>query len=83
MSAMKMDGFDGCIMGIVSRCGMEPIIAYDYAKVVEKLMQDGMTEEEAVEFHEFNQLGAWAGEGTPCFLHAMPPEEVLELLEEE
>jgi len=27
-----------------------------------------MTQEDAQEFFEFNQFGAWVGEGTPCFL---------------
>ena len=31
-------------------------------------MEDGMTEEEAVEYFEFNIIGAWMGEETPCFL---------------
>jgi hypothetical protein len=29
---------------------------------------DGMDYDEAMEFLEFNTLGAWAGEGTPLFL---------------
>ena len=28
-----------------------------------------MSEEEAYEYFEFNQMGAWMGEGTPCFLN--------------
>jgi hypothetical protein len=28
-----------------------------------------MTYEEAVEYHEFNQLGAYVGERTPVFIH--------------
>lgn len=33
-----------------------------------RLVEDGMTEDEAEEFHEFNQIGAWVGERTPAFL---------------
>jgi hypothetical protein len=64
-----MDGYDDCIAGMVRRFGMDiPIVCYDYKKVIDKLMGDGMTHEEAVEFFEFNQIGAWVGEGTPCFI---------------
>jgi len=27
-----------------------------------------LTKEEAEEFHEFNQIGAWMGDGTPAFV---------------
>jgi hypothetical protein len=63
-----MDGYDDCIMGVCHRYGQEPIIAYDLSKVLDKLVADGMTMEEAREFHEFNQIGAWVGDHTPCFI---------------
>jgi hypothetical protein len=31
-------------------------------------MKEGMDYEEAEEFFEFNQIGAWLGESTPCFI---------------
>lgn len=65
---MRMDGYNDCQCGIVYRFGMPPIVCYDLSKVISKLQADGMTREEAVEFWEFNQLGAWVGEETPCFL---------------
>jgi hypothetical protein len=67
------DGFDSCIMGIANRFGMEPVVAYDYDKCIALLSRDGMTEEEAIEFFEFNTLGAWVGEGTPIFVSTNPP----------
>ena len=39
-----MVGYDDCIIGICERFGQEPIVAYDRAKVIAKLMEDGMTE---------------------------------------
>lgn len=63
-----MDGYDDCIIGVSHRFGQEPIVAYDTKKVIGKLMKDGMTQEEAEEFYEFNQIGAWMGERTPCFV---------------
>ena len=64
-----MPGYDDCIAGIVYRCGNLPIVCYDYNKVIAQLQNDGMTYEEAIEFYEFNQLGSWVGESTPCFIH--------------
>jgi hypothetical protein len=66
--ALTMDGYDDCIAGVLERFGMEPIIVYDKQRVIEKLMQDGATDEEAYEFFEYNQLGAWMGDGTPGFI---------------
>jgi hypothetical protein len=64
---IKMDGYDDCIMGAVVRFGSESFLLYDQDAVIEKLMAEGMTYEDAVEFHEFNQLGAWVGDSTPAF----------------
>jgi len=63
-----MDGFDDAILGVVERFN-DHFVLYDQAKVLEILMKrDGMEELEAQEFHEYNQLGAWVGDGTPAFL---------------
>ena len=75
--ALVMDDYDDCIVGICNRFGQEPIVAYDYEKVIEKLVSDGMSRDEAEEFHDFNQAGAWVGPTTPCFIVMAPtPEEV-------
>lgn len=83
MSHLKMDGYDDCVIGLFHRFGMESVIAYDYDKVIDKMVSQGMTPEEAVEFHEFNQLGAWVGERTPGFVQCMTLEEIGELDDEE
>lgn len=69
---LVMDGFDDCIVGVGQRF-TDHFVVYDLKKVLAKLMADGMTYEEAIEFHESQQLGAWVGPGTPVFLHL--PEE--------
>lgn len=66
--AMVMDDYDDCIIGVCHRFGQEPIVAYSYEKVINKMIADGMTHEEAVEYFHFNQLGAWVGDTTPCFI---------------
>ena len=68
--AVLMTGFDDCAIGIMERFGMEPVVVYDREKVIDKIMKqsDGGTYEDAFEYYEFNQLGAWWGEKTPAFL---------------
>lgn len=66
--AMIMDGFDDCIVGVVERFGEEDITCYSKEKVIEKLMGSEMGREEALEFFYFNQIGAYLGKNTPCFI---------------
>jgi hypothetical protein len=63
-----MDGYDDCIVGIVERFGQDSYFIYDKELVLEKLQKDGMSYEDALEYYEFNQLGAYVGETTPAFL---------------
>jgi hypothetical protein len=72
-NALLMDGFNDCAIGILERYGMEPIVLYDKEKVIQQLMDGGCDSyEAALEYYEFNQLGAWCGEGTPGFLVRLP-----------
>jgi len=63
----ERDRFEPAIIGIAHRFGMQPIVAYDYRKVIEVFAED-MEYEEAVEYFDFNVIGAWVGEGTPIFI---------------
>lgn len=71
---LVMDGFDDCIIGICHRFH-DSFVVYDEAKVIAKLMADGMTEEEAREFHDFNQVGGWHGDHTPGFIELPETDE--------
>ena len=66
--ALFMDGYDDCIIGVVSRQRMDTVALYDQDAVIQKLMNDGTPEEEAQEFFEYNQIGGWYGDKTPCFM---------------
>ena len=68
---MSLDGLDEAIIGTVERFGMSPVLAYDYDKVIELLMKDGTSEEEAIEWFDHNTLGSWVGDGTPAFVTVM------------
>ena len=66
---LKADGFDDCILGITERFGASPVIAYDRDKMISKMVEDDDMEwHDAEEYFIFNILGAWVGEGTPCFV---------------
>lgn len=70
--ARLADGFETALIGIASVFTNPPIAVYDYAECVSILMKrDGMDEEEAEEFMQFNVVGAYVGEGTPAFLRAV------------
>ena len=63
------DGFEAALIGTGERCGQPTIAVYDREKCIEVLEKsDGMTQEEANEFFEFNVVGAWVGEQTPIFV---------------
>lgn len=65
---MRVDGYDDCCIGVVERFGMQQIFCYDKRKLINRLMEDGMSEDEAEEYFDFNIIGAWVGDGTPCFI---------------
>ncbi len=65
----KIDGFDDCIVGIVERIKMKPLICYDRNKIISKLIREQqMSWEEAFEHFDYNMYGSYVGEDTPCFL---------------
>ena len=65
------DGFDNAVLGIARRASQPDVVAYDYGKCVQILVErDDMTEEEAHEFMEFNVVDAFVGERTPVFVEA-------------
>lgn len=67
--AIILEGYDEAILGISYRFNMEPVLAYDRAACINKLvLRDGMSAEEAEEYFVFNTEGGWFGEGTPIFI---------------
>ena len=68
---MDPDRFDAAIVGYVEGIGREDVVCYDKDKVLEILMEDGMTWEEAGEFYNYNIIGTYLGEKTPVFLAAI------------
>ena len=67
-SFLTADGFDDAIVGICHSFGKEPTVCYDQRKILDTLVSQGMSEEEAQEYFDYNIIGAYVGERTPCFL---------------
>lgn len=69
---LTIDNYDFALVGVcmtwhgnmlVERC------IYDGMAIVEAMVeQDGMTEEDAIEFIDFNIVGAFVGESTPIVM---------------
>lgn len=60
------DGFDDAIIGFEPNLWK---VVYSRGKAIKILMdRDGMDEEEAVEFAEYNTFGAYIGEKTPIWV---------------
>jgi hypothetical protein len=62
-------GFEDCIVGVGERFGGPPVAVLDLEKMLTRLEKDGMTRDEALEYFEFNILGAHIGEENPVYLH--------------
>jgi hypothetical protein len=75
----KFDGLDDAIVGIGSQAFSSPRLVYSYDKLVSKFMADGMTEEEAEEYIDFNIVGVNIGDETPIIMHEMTGEEAFSM----
>tara|TARA_Y100000310_G_C20679061_1_gene814812 strand:+ start:2575 stop:2871 length:297 start_codon:yes stop_codon:yes gene_type:complete len=78
---LHADGFEDAVIGIAQRCGETPVVIYSYAACIAAMVRKGMSEHEAMEFIEFNLVGAWCGPGTPMLMHEMGFAEVEEYAE--
>lgn len=69
-TTLLLDGFEDAFIGLTQRIN-EPITAvYSHPKMVEILInRDGMTEDDATEYIEYNCTGAWVGPQTPHIVY--------------
>ena len=74
------DGFDDAIMGVDLNSDV-PRVVYSVEKMVFILMRrDDMSEEDALEYLDFNVFQAYLGEGTPIYMNQMSADEIKEIL---
>ena len=64
------DGFEKALIGVAEQGGVRKVLAvYDKSKCIEILMdRNNWSEEEAIEFFDFNVIGGYIGEYTPIFM---------------
>jgi hypothetical protein len=76
------DGLEQAFVGIGRRCGQPDVAVYAIGKAVEVLCRrDGMSAIEAIEFLEFNTIGAWVGATTPMWVEVMDIDDAKAYLE--
>ena len=76
------DGFEKAFIGVGAAYYNPPCAVYDYDKCIEILIDGGMsTYEEAVEYFEFNVVGAYVGPQTPIFMRKFEEVEKFSLFE--
>ena len=74
LELLRLDGHDNAIVGVIRGTGFPhnteaPRLVYDIDKILENLMGDGIDEEEAEEFFEYNIIGSYMGKQTPLFIN--------------
>ena len=65
---LPIQGIDEAIVGVSCR-ECDPVLVYNADTLVQKLMTgSGMTEDEAIEYAQFNIFDAYLGPQTPIFI---------------
>lgn len=59
-------GYEDCIIGMLS--SIDPVIVMDKNKMINKLVMEGMTEEEAIEYFDYNIGDAYIENGPVYFV---------------
>jgi len=61
---LMADGFDEAVIGIETKTMR---VIYSVSKCIEILVEQGMSEFEAIEYFDFNVSGSYVGEKTPIW----------------
>lgn len=65
MEFFKADGFDEAIIGMEPNTGK---VIYDIDIMAQVLVDEGLSETEALEYLDYNVLNAYVGELTPIYI---------------
>jgi len=67
------DTYEDAFIGVAYNRDMDLVAVYSIERCLQVLVErDGMSEDEADEFFNFNTLDAYSGPRTPMFLYLMP-----------
>ena len=70
-SILFADGLEKAFIGIGYQF-TTPIAIYSKKKAIQCFMEQGMDEEQAHEYFDYNVIGSYVGEQTPIFLEDAP-----------
>ena len=73
-----VDGYDSTILGMDTEYQR---VIYSKSKMVDILMEEGLSEIEALELLEYNVWNTYVGEHTPIFLHELTKEDIHEWID--
>ena len=73
-----VDGLDSAILGMDTEYQR---VIYSKSKMIDVLIQDGLTELDEVEWLEYNVWNTYIGEHTPIFLHELTKEDIHEWID--
>ena len=77
---MFVDGYDSAILGMDTEYQR---VIYSKSKMVDVLIQDGLSESDALEWLEYNVWNTYVGEHTPIFLHELTKEDIHEWIDKD
>ena len=69
--ALLADNLDNALIGVYRPRWEDtdlPVAVYSVCKIISELVKDGMDEEEALDFYDYNIVGAYMGEFTPIYI---------------
>tara|TARA_A100000172_G_scaffold1166_1_gene1032 strand:- start:26018 stop:26287 length:270 start_codon:yes stop_codon:yes gene_type:complete len=69
---LTADGFDSALVGCT--CGPNIVAVYDINKMIEVLIKEGMSYDDAVEHLDYNVVGSYVGEKTPQYINLVTQE---------
>lgn len=61
---LKADGFDAAVIGLEEKSGK---LIYSARKIIQILIEEGMSEEDALDHYYYNVEGAYVGDLTPIY----------------
>jgi hypothetical protein len=78
---LKIDGMDKALIGVCMTWNGHMLVerlVYDGQIITETLSEQGMSEEEAQDYIDFNIIGAYVGDSTPIVMWPTTMEEINE-----
>lgn len=73
-SALLIDDADAALIGFTNRVNSPLLAVYDYDKLVDVFIDQGLSYEDAVEWVDYNIVGAWLGKQTPIIVMPLTEE---------